>query len=240
MQLKERVMDPRATDEISEALAYMETPEGGVPFRVVPAYIYHWYPTGLKERTVGPQSRQLVSMTRYYPTMTPRVVVDFEQDPKDIDFYEDTKRQFCHEQGIVYVPIYLLERMSVEQFKARYDAERDAMESGKRVRADDAALSQHDVEGWMMDGRLMTLMDRHTLQLITADEQATGKRYSGMARTHVLRRLKAKVLADVRGQLRSLRLTDPVAYMQEKVDQHGVDPSRQPDEPATTPAGRAD
>ena len=233
MMLKERVMDPRMLDEISEALAYTETPldgEGkptGVPFRVVPSYVYHWYPPALKDRTVGPHSRDIVGMSRFYPTLTPKVVVDFEPAPPD-KFYEQEKRRFCMEQRIVYIPIYILDRMNEAQFKERYQAEREIMEVGIREIADDNALKQHTVEGWMLEPQLMTLIDTHVLQLIAQDEKESGKRYFGISRAHVLRRYKNELLNEVRSGLRNWKtptgIKNPIEYLQKKVDAHGMDP----------------
>ncbi len=248
MMLKERVMDPRMTDEISEALAYTETPRdgagnlAGTPYRVVPSYVFHWYPEKLKERTVGPHSRDIVGMSRFYPMLTPKVVVDFEPAPP-AKFFEQEKRRFCIEQRIVYIPIYLLDRMNEDQFKERYTAEREAMEAGIREVADDKALKEHTVEGWMLDERLMQLIDRHVLQLVQKDERENGKRYFGISRAHVLRRYKNELLNEVRAGLRTgplfpdKQIHDPLDYMQKKVDAHAMDPVGQPNDVASAAAG---
>lgn len=247
MMLKERVMDPRSKDDISEALAYMEHPKDGTghptgpSFRVVPSYVFHWYPDKLKERTVGPHSRDIVGMSRFYPTLDPKVVVDFEPAPPD-KFFEQEKRRFCMEQRIVYIPIYLLDRMNEAQFKERYTAEREAMEAGIRELNDDKALAQHTVEGWMLEPQLMVLIDRHVLQLVEKDERENQKRYYGISRAHVLRRYKNELLNEVRSRLRIApgadgAIRDPIAYLQKKVDAHAVvDPVGQSSEPASAAA----
>lgn len=215
MQLKQRVMDPRQRDDISEALAYMEQPrdgEGnpsGEPYRVVPSYFHNYYPKGLKEQTVGENSRQHVGVTRFYPTLKPRVVVDFEPAPPE-KFWEDEKRRLFVAEGIVYVPIHLGDRMDEAGFKERVAAATTLMQETQTYLHENAALKEPElsVEGWLCQPELMALLDARALREVE-DEIKAGKRLFGVAKHYAIRTRKEALLRDLRDGLRSNRIVDP-------------------------------
>ena len=78
-----------------------------------------YYPEGLTEACLGPVKGPLalnrLNVSRFYLFINPPVVVDYERAFER--FYVEEKRKFFIEQGIVYVPIFLRDRLSREQFK---------------------------------------------------------------------------------------------------------------------------
>jgi hypothetical protein len=79
-------------------------------------------------------------VSRLYLLKRPKVVVDFEPDPGEGKFYVDEKRRFFSTRGIIYVPIFLGERLTKEQFLERLHRERRVMEQGRKEAGEDAAL----------------------------------------------------------------------------------------------------
>jgi hypothetical protein len=215
MILKKRVMDPKQKDDISEALAFEAFREDatgapvGEPYRVVPAYVFNWYPAGLRERTVGPNSRQLVGITRFYPTMKPKIAVDFEPAPPD-RWYAEEKRRFCAEQQVVYVPVYLGEKLTEEEFKARVDECRRIMLQLRDVQLEDRALQEITVEGWLQQPDLLAAIDAEALRQLVEEERTSGKCFRGVAKAHVLRRYKQKLVDELRGGLKSGLIKNPM------------------------------
>ena len=59
----------------------------------------------LRESLLGPHDRNLIAVSRFYRWRLPQVVVDFEPSPLEGKFFCEEKRRYCHELGIVYVPI---------------------------------------------------------------------------------------------------------------------------------------
>jgi hypothetical protein len=107
-------------DEVSEALGDRRYAEP-----------YYW--RELRDQILGPHSRRLIPVSRHYMKLDPQVVVDFEPDPLDGKFYVDEKRKFLGERGIVYVPIFLGESLTQEQFLQRVREERRANGGSKSV-----------------------------------------------------------------------------------------------------------
>lgn len=209
MMLKPRVMDTRQKDEISEALAYDVKNDAGQEYRVVPAYLYNWYPPGLKERTVGPNSRLLIPMTRYYPTMDPPVVVDFEPAPPD-PWYLEEKRRFCLEKKIVYVAIGIHEKMNEDGFKERVKAAQDAMEEGHTEIREDRALASITVEDWLQSPELTATLNAESLRRLADEQKVSGKFYRGVSKEHVLRRIKQQLVDELRSGLKNGSIVDPL------------------------------
>lgn len=217
MQLLRRVMDPKQRDEISEALKYTVQPELdgagkpiGTAYEVTPSYLSNYYPDGLKAVTIGLQSRQLVGVTRYYPTMTPKVVVDFEPSPPEL-FWEEEKRQFFIEKGIVYLPIRLGETMDEEGFKERLGAATRLMEHYHVLDREQQALKEPErgVEDWLAQSDLMALLDARAIREVDAERDAQKKKLFGSARLIVIKNRKRKLLTELREGLKSGRIVDP-------------------------------
>lgn len=216
MQLKRRVMDPRAKDDISEVLAFEQAsdpdaPGGPTTFRVVPHYIYNYYPKGLRERCVGPHSRDLIGVTRYYPRLDPPVVIDFEPAPPD-PWYRDEKLQFFSEQGIAYVPLTLRDALSEDAFMERVEAARRLAITVKRESLDLATLSGvgKDVESWMQDPALVASIDAEVLDVLEAETAARGRPLFGAVRLRRLAAIKTRIIKQLREDMKRGRVVDPL------------------------------
>jgi len=199
-----------------------------------PHFAERYYPNGLKDVTVGPHSLDLVSVSRFYLHLKPPVVVDFEPSPLDAKFWLDEKRKFFFERGIVYVPVFLKERLMSAQFSARYKEERDNLLLGKAVINDDAALKavtvdaviQHlppdrTVEDVLKHPASQQWIDIESLRRL--EVKIGTKKITGGARTNMLRAVKRQVIEDLR----------------EKVKRGRMGPERSDHEPAVAARGQS-
>lgn len=182
-----------------------------------PRYIQNFYPPGLKERTVGPWSRDLVSVSRFYKWLTPPVVIDFEPSPYDAKFWLDEKRQWCSEHGIVYVPVMLTERLTGEQFRKKVDLEIEFHRSGRRDSLTVEALRavtpedvlrmiplDRSVEDLLVHPVTVEWIDTETMRRF--EEKYKDRPLHGGARIKVIGLLKAKVIAEVRERIKHGRV----------------------------------
>jgi len=101
-----------------------------------------YYDRTLRDAVLGPYSRQLVSVSRYYMLLKPPVVVDFEPAPQDGKFYVEEKRKFFMARGTVYVPVFLRERLTMAEFAQRVRDARRVTEQVSKVAKEDLALRQ--------------------------------------------------------------------------------------------------
>ena len=142
MHLRQRVMDPHRKDDITEALLKATgMVKEGVETPPQPGYAVPWYPPGLRDRTLGPHSKQLVPITRYYPTLNPPVAIDFEPAPPD-KWFHDEKLKLCCERGIVYIPLALNDKLTEEQFIVRYKDARHLLDRSEAVQKEVATQEQ--------------------------------------------------------------------------------------------------
>jgi hypothetical protein len=200
MNLRPRVMDPRRRDEISEALqvAVGQTLDASVPL----VYLSNWYPPGLRECTLGAHSKGLVGMTRYYPTLEPKVVVDFEPAPPD-RWWHDEKAQFCQEHGIVYFAIGLHDRLTVEQFVDRYKDARMRLDRAHVETLEDKALADVSfVETALMREDIATALNAKALALATEMRDPNGRVYGGAIKLRNIRVQKQQLVDYYRKKLR--------------------------------------
>jgi hypothetical protein len=219
MQLKRRVMDPRAADDISEALAFDQPTDAldgqgrRIMYRFVPQYVSNYYPKGLRERIYGPHSRELVGVTRFYPRCEPPVVIDFEPPPPDPWFREE-KLQFFLEQGIAYVPITLKDVLSTEAFVERVDAAKRMAQAGKAEAVELQTLAGigKDVETWLQTPEIVASLDREALDVLAEEtiEKRKGRPLTGVARLSRLATIKTQLVKQLREDLRSGRVVDPL------------------------------
>ena len=93
---------------------------------ISPFYITQWTTRPLQD-AVAPLSMTRATFSRYYPLVSPKVIVDFQQGDKTRHWLPDEKRRWCHAQGFVYVPMLLTDRLTVDQCKHRLQAETDAL-----------------------------------------------------------------------------------------------------------------
>src|SRR5687768_14833379 len=79
-------------------------------------YAENYAPKGLTEAVLGPHTTDALAVSRFYMMLAPQVVVDFEPSPLDGLFYADEKRHFFMTHGVIYIPVFLKERLTPEQF----------------------------------------------------------------------------------------------------------------------------
>lgn len=175
-------------------------------------YIDKYYIHELRESLLGPHDRNLIGVSRFYRWRLPQVVVDFEPSPLEGKFFCEEKRRYCHEQGIVYVPIFLRERLTASQFAQRVKQEHSAMDYGRRVAKEDATLrisarvapavrEQHDsAESGLAE------IEREALRRLAA-EIAKNTHLRGASRMKRLHRIKLTVQRQRRSQ-RGRKRTD--------------------------------
>jgi hypothetical protein len=174
-----------ARDEISETLGDKR-------------YIEHHYIAELKARLLGPYTPGLIGVSRFYRWMTPPVIVDFEPSPLDGKFYCEEKRAYCHEQRIVYVPIFLRERLTSRQFAERVKDERASMEQGSKSHKAKEALLAAGTGPWATtDADMERRIDEEALRRL-ASEIAQNTHLRGASRAKRLRRLKLAVIEEAR------------------------------------------
>ncbi len=214
MQLKRRVMDPRAKDEISEALAFdMQTDPDAQgrrgTYRFVPQYIYTYYPKGLRERCFSTHSRELVGVTRFYPRTTPPLVIDFEP-PYPEPWFRDEKLQFFLEQGIAYVAITLKDQLSTEAFIERVEAAKRMAQAAKNEAAELQTLASVDTEGWLQDPALIQSIDAEAVEVLQRETEARGRPIFGVARLRRLASIKTQLIKTLREDMKRGRVVDPL------------------------------
>jgi hypothetical protein len=94
----------------------------------------NWTSPDLVRACIAPMEKhESVTFSRYYLLAIPPVVVDFEPARVQGKFYLEAKRCWCHEHGIVYVPIFLHERLTRAQLAARLQFERTELEHARRA-----------------------------------------------------------------------------------------------------------
>lgn len=169
-------------DEISEALGDTR-------------YIERWAPPELTRRILGVHSTKLVRCSRYYFLRDPRVVVDFEPSPLVSKMFCEAKREFCHTQGIVYVPIFLRERLRSAEFAERLARETAAMQVGEQEAHEDEAL--RSVEDILRDPAVETYINAEALSRLAAEMRA-GRQLKGATRAARLTKIKEAVTEELR------------------------------------------
>ena len=203
MDLRERVLDPSRKDEISEVLdTLVLRTEGATTYPGPPVYMMNYYPPGLRERTLGPHSNNLVGVSRYYPTVVPKVVVDFEPQKPEKWWFEE-KVRFFFELGILYFPIHLYERLTAEQFGARYRDLKHALDRQNTDASEEAALSAATwVETVLAEPEVLQLVDRCAQVRADDDRDPMGRTYGGAVRLRKLEQHKRDIVDAYRNRLR--------------------------------------
>ena len=200
MLLKARVMDPGRRDDISEVLADV-TAVGEL--RTVPVYMVNYYPDGLKAVTLGPNSKNLVGVSRYYPRLDPKVVVDFEPAPPD-PWFHDEKARFFLERGILYLPIALQDKLTEAEFATRYQEAKMRLDRGLVDQRDTAReTAAVEVEDILQDPKLQEALDARARWEAEQELMQRNKpRPRGAALTAIVARHKRALLGEVRRKLK--------------------------------------
>lgn len=216
MDLRERVLDPSRKDEISEVLLTLATDTCSGP---APApYQMNYYPPGLRERALGPHSPKWIGVSRFYMTLVPKVVVDFEPQKPDPWYYEQ-KLQFFFEKGIIYFPIHLYERLTDEQFSDRYKQLKMALDrQGADAATEKALLDATLVESTLAEPEVLAAVDKLAILRAEADRDPMGRPYGGAVRLRKIEQHKRDIVASYRARLRHGRL-DPGSCAEQLADE---------------------
>ncbi|HET9562689.1 MAG TPA: hypothetical protein VFP01_11315 [Propionibacteriaceae bacterium] len=207
LTLRHRVMDPKRQDDITDALMKATGMiKEGEPTPTPPAYLVPWYPDGLRNRTLGPHSRKLVPITRYYPTLDPKVAVDFEPAPPE-KWFHDEKLKFLCERHILYFPIALQDKLTEEQFISRYKDAKHLLERAqadlKEMATQQAAFPKDPLqwrEQQLVDPLLQQAIQRLAILRAEADRGSDGRALGGAALRVRIGKHTAKLQEYCRGQ----------------------------------------
>ena len=191
-----RVRPRQPSDEISEVLGDTR-------------YAAPYYDKALRDEILGPHARQLVPVSRYYLLLKPPVVVDFEPPPVDGPFYLERKRRYFLDRGIPYVPVFLSERLTREQFAERVREARRLAAQGPVTAKEDAALRLADPPPDRLPPVQMAEIDRVALAILGAEIQEQPN-LRGATRMKRLVAIKRRLIAERRGEVVA-RLRPPLA-----------------------------
>lgn len=172
----------------------------------------HWeryYDKALSVRILGPHSRDHVTVSRYYCTLKPPVVVDFEPSKNDGKLYLEEKRQYFMEKGVIYVPILLNETITQDQFRERLETASGITTRGGKILSDNKALGEAIPEEalpkLLLSPEVATFVDAEALRLTDAYAR-TKKKFGGAVRTRQIVKFKLQVVEDVKRAARQGRL----------------------------------
>lgn len=163
-------------------------------------YAENYAPKGLTAAVLGAHTTDVVTVSRYYLMTEPKVVVDFEPSPLDGLFYVDEKRAFFMGLGIVYIPVFLKERLTPAQFELRYADARKAVLQTAGDRGTRLALDGVPLDEAMQDTEVVAYIDRETVRRVE-EQIAAGRNLRGAAKQHVIASTKKEVAAEVRKRL---------------------------------------
>jgi len=230
LQLNARELHPRRKDDLTEALttAALNLKEGD--HRPMVGYYLNYVPPGLREVTLGQHSRLWVNVSRMYPTLDPVVVVDFEPAPPD-PWWHDEKAKFFTEQNILYLPIALTDRLTLDQFTSRYKEAKRLLDRSRHDMLEDQALADgtipprsgfsagDSVEEWFLTPEVVQAFNNRALALADAMRDSRGYVYGGAIRLRHIRNHKADLVRYYRDEMRHgmdreqcyRELTDPTA-----------------------------
>jgi hypothetical protein len=132
--IKEFVQSRLVTDEISDVLGSRD-------------YAMRYFFKDLSVEILGARSKDHVTVSRYYLTLNPKVVVDFEPHPLDGAFHVEQKRRYFLDKRIVYVAIFLKDRLTDAQFAERVEEAREFTKRGVWEQRQQLELDEVHVEG---------------------------------------------------------------------------------------------
>ncbi len=176
----------------------------------------HWHAYFLKDlsrEVYGPFIKKHVIVSRFYQTLKPPVVVDFEPHPRQGKFFLEEKRQYFAARGIVYVPIYLADRLTRAQFAERVKECRAQLAAGARVIAkapiDDVAL-----EAFLVSSDVQAYVVAETQRRVDV-RVAQTKAVHGAALQKLIAKTRTVLLDEIRekarkGTLEPLTVPQPV------------------------------
>lgn len=176
-----REYSQRVGDEINEVLGS-------------PIYAQSYVFKELRDQVLTPFSTQQLPVSRFYMMLDPKVVVDFEPNPLDGDkLYVDEKRRFFAAENIIYVPVFLRESLTKEQFKERVDHERSLLGKAHQESMEDEALAQAEDE--TIDPETAEAIDKETHRRV--EELKKTRHLFGVALTHTLAKTKRQIIVEI-------------------------------------------
>jgi hypothetical protein len=89
------------------------------------------------------------------------VVIDF-QPPQGEKMYLEEKRKFFNEKGIIYVPVFLNEMLTEEQFAKRFEESRLILINGYREALEDESLKDTEIP-FITDETVLAEIDARVL-----------------------------------------------------------------------------
>jgi len=156
------------------------------------AYYQRYYPKGLRERCLGPGTKDLVGVSRFYPMLEPMtdpqtgdvlyedekktkprmrtpVVVDFEPSPNESKMFLEEKRKFFMEpeNRAIYIPVYLGEMLTKEEFEQRFKDEEQNLIRGYREELEDSAMASVEIP-MFSDATIIAEVEALALERVTA------------------------------------------------------------------------
>jgi hypothetical protein len=153
-------------------------------------YYQNHYDRRLRDLVLGVHSTDLVRVSRYYPMLEPKVVVDFEP-PKPDKMYCEEKRKYFMEKGVVYIPIFLNQTFTKDQFAELVEQEKKFLAQGYReVLEDQALVSKGDHSPILDDPKILAEIDAQALKIVSD----MGLR--GAAKLKRLKREKERLLRE--------------------------------------------
>lgn len=143
-----------------------------------------------------------VTVSFYFLLADPPVIVDMEPAPVVSKFYCDVKRTWAHQRGIVYVPIFLRDKLTRTQFEERLKDERKALQDAKRLAAEAEGLARgrrakqvkatHPRGYTISMPEVQALIDKETMLRIEIEEKA-GLKLRGGVRTKRIEKVRREV-----------------------------------------------
>ena len=157
-------------------------------------------------------SRKLVPITRFYPTLTPRVAVDFEPAPPE-KWFHDEKLKFLCEKNILYLPIALQDKLTEDQFISRYKEAKHLLERAqseiKEIAEQVAAFPTEPllwIEQQLVDPQLHQAIQRLAVLRAEAERDPMDRPYGGAVLRRRIGQHTAKLQEYCRGQLKHGRM----------------------------------
>jgi len=136
-----------------------------------------WSWRGLTRVCLGNLVKGQVTVTRYYLLRRPKLIIDFEPAPiTGVKLFCEEKRRWAQNKGIVYVLIFLREKLTVDQLKARIDEETASMHRRAEERRLAEVVTSHptpDRGTWrpqFEDPRVVEYIEQETLTRFAAEE----------------------------------------------------------------------
>jgi hypothetical protein len=149
-----------------------------------------------------------ITVSYYFLLATPPVIVDMEPAPALSKFYCDKKRAWAHANGIVYLPIFLRDKLTRTQFEERLKDERKQLVDASRLAHEVKALKRARKPqkpahaGYTISmPEVQTLIDTETMLRIEIEEKA-GLKLRGAAKATRIEKLRREVESEYLSRVR--------------------------------------